>query len=586
MPAKIKKLSADEQKYAEVANAVGKMAMIGWKKVFGLRIGIIKSTEEITSACIEQAGNFIQKGMLLQPKQWEMAAAARLADYRCPECERLHAAGQMIKKKCPDCGPRYVGVGGARGGGKSQWMIAQVCLDDCQRFKGLSVLYVRKSAKTLRAQMASLLRKTIPTPSDYNFREQVGVVEFNSGSKITIRHFKDESEIDNFLGEEYDVIAYEELTTLSHEKFKNLNSCLRTSKQGWRPRVYASWNWGGIGHLWVKNFFYDPFLKKQETETKYILTLVTDNKHNDPEYIGLLDSFVGWKYQSWRLGNPDIVSGNFFSHYREDVHVYPCDCPNCKSEGTFVKSFGIVKCGQCDTEFNARTFEDKDAVRWFGSMDYGSSHPNCFHLFAENFEGNVFTVGEVWTVDTGISENAESFKDLLRLHNLDIGDLDFIFSGQDVERSDRKTKDDGSTIKTEYQENGITLTPIHINRVNAFSQMQERLGDVERGKMPTWFIHRSCTNLRTQIQTAQYNEKKPNDILKQNADRETGEGGDDALESGRNGIVGAYSNLLQDAKPVQMGSFKGLSQQIENGGYIDVDVIIAESETADLARRS
>jgi len=585
MPPKIKKLSADEQKYIEVANAVGKMALDGWKAIFGNKIGAIRSAEHLQSACIEQAENFIQKGMVLQPKQWQMAAAARLADYRCPKCEELHATGQMIAKKCPDCGPRYIGVGGARGGGKSQWMISQVCLDDCQRFKGLSVLYVRKSAKTLRAQMSSLLRKTLKVPADYNFREQVGVVEFPNGSQITIRHFKDESEIDNFLGEEYDVIAYEELTTLSEEKFKNLNSCLRTSKPGWRPRVYASWNWGGIGHAWVKRFFYDPFLKKQETDSKYILTLVTDNRHNDPEYIGQLDSYVGWKYQSWRLGNPDIVSGNFFTHYREDVHVYPCDCPNCKSEATFIKKFGQIKCAACEHEFNGTTFQDADAQRWFGSMDYGSSHPNCFHLFAENFEGNVFTVGELWTLDTGISENSESFRDMLRLHNLEVGDLDFIFAGQDILKTDRKTKDDGSTIATEYQENGITLTPIHINRVNAFSQMQERLGDVERGKFPTWFIHKSCTNLRTQIQTAQYDDKKPNDILKQNADRETGEGGDDALESARNGIVGAYSNLLTDCKPVQMGSWKGMSHQIEQGGYIDVDAIIAESEAAELARR-
>lgn len=535
----------------------------------------------------DQMVNFFKAAWKAQPKQMEMSAAARSCDVRCPACTELHAAGQPIQRDCQDCGPQYIGVGGARSGGKSAWMIAQVCLDDCQRFPGLGFLYVRKSAKTLRAQMRKLLQKTCPAGS-YNYREQVGEINFTNGSMITIRHFKDESEIENFLGEEYDGIAYEELTTLSQDKFENLNTCRRTSKPGWRPRVYASWNWGGIGHLWVKRFFYDPFLHQTQTKTRYILALVHDNKHVDPENVGQLQDLAGWKYQSWYLGNPDLAAGNFFSHYREDVHVYPCDCIQCKSEVTYVKSRGVVQCAnpkiKCDASFPAITFEDRDCVRWFGSMDYGSSMPNCFHLHGEDREGNCFTVGEVHTVDQSISQNAEDFKDLCRLHNLEISDLEFVASGEDVFREDRKTREDGSTILTEYRENGIELTPIHIDRVNAFSQMQQRIGDAERGLKPTWFIHRSCGNLRSQVQTAQYDPKKPNDILKQNADKETGEGGSDALESARNGLVAAYNMALVTAKPIQFGSWKGLSAPVREIGYNETDAVISEMESANEAR--
>ena len=535
---------------------------------------------------VDQIQNFATSGMWLQPKQLEMAAAARACDYRCPECTAKIAAGQRPAKDCAKCGPRAVGVGGARGGGKSAWMIAQVCLDDCMRYPGLSVLYVRKSAKTLRAQMAKLLRKTIPKHIEYNYREWAGEVVFKkTGSVITIRHFKDESEIDNFLGEEYDVIGYEELTTLSNDKFTNLNTCLRTSKAGWRPRIYASWNWGGIGHAWVKEFFYDPWKRRRETVTRYILALVQDNKHIDPEYQSGLEDLVGWKYQSWFLGNPDLAAGNFFSHYREDVHVYPCDCPHCKSEQTYVLKKGVVRCAKCNEEFNATTFQDADAARWFGAMDYGSSMPNCFHLFAENETGDCFVVGEVHTVDEGISANAESFKDLCRMHNIDVGDLEFIASGEDVAKGDRKSQDDGSTILTEYRENGIELTPVHITRVDAWSQMQERLGDAERGRRPTLFIHKSCANLRTQIQTAQYDPKKPNDILKQNADKETGEGGSDALECARNGIVHAYNSVLKSCAAVQTGGFKAVGESISSGQITDVSEIIAAAEAEELARR-
>ena len=539
----------------------------------------------VAAGCpLDQWKNFSRAAMWLQPKQLQMAAAARACDYRCPECSALAEKGEPIISGCPACGPRFIGVGGARGGGKSAWMAAQVMLDDCQRFPGLKFLYVRKSGKSLRQQIRDLLKKTIPEEmlKSVNYREQVGEIYFPNGSFIIVGHFKDESEIDNYLGQEYDGIAYEELTTLSKDKFVNLNTCLRTSKPGWRPRVYASWNWGGGGHVWVKKFFYDPWFEKREIDTRYILALVQDNKHNNPEYLNVLMDLAGWKYQSWYLGDPNLAAGNFFSHYREDVHVYPCACPDCKSEATFVDGRGIVGCSKCGIRFNGTTFQDDDAVRWFGSMDYGSSHPNCFHLHAENNEGECFTVAESHTTDMGISECAEAFKDICRLHNLDVTDLDGIFSGQDVLKTDRKTKEDGSTIATEYQENGIILTPIHINRVNAFSQMQERVGDPDRGKRPSWFIHRSCVNLRTQVQTAQCDPKKPNDILKCDADRETAEGGDDALESGRNGIVGAYNSLLTEVKPVKMGNYQSPSEAAKEPEFMDVEAVIMESEKLDL----
>lgn len=480
----------------------------------------------------EQINNFLKQNVWLERKQLEMASAARACDVRCQTCTELYESGKPIVKDCPNCGPRMIGVGGARGGGKSQWMVAQVAVDDCQRFPGLSVLYVRKSAKTLRAQMRKLLSKTIKD-GNYNYREQVGEVIFPNGSMITIRHFKDESEIDNFLGEEYDLIAYEELTTLSADKFSNLNSCLRTSKKGWRPRVYASWNWGGIGHSWVMQTFYTPWEENRQIATRYILALATDNSHNNPEYINDLQNFVGWKYQSWFLGNPHFSAGNFFANFRENVHVFPNEITHP---------------------------DEKEIIRWFGSMDYGSSMPNCFHLHGEDKEGDCYTFDEVHTTGDTISENSEAFRDCLRLHHLEPADLEFIASGHDVLKSDRETTKDGSTVQSEYQENGITLTMCYINRVEAFSQMQERLGNPDRGIKPTWFISRRCPNLIEQVRNAQCDLKKPNDIIKQNADRETGEGGSDALESARNGIVMAYNSNLTDAKPVQMGNYQSTTR--------------------------
>jgi len=84
-----------------------------------------------------------------------------------------------------------------------------------------------------------------------------------------------------------------------------------------------------------------------------------------------------------------------------------------------------------------------------------------------------------------------------------------------------------------------------------------------------------------QIQVAQCDPKKPNDILKMNADGETGEGGDDLLESFRNMVVMAYSSLITSAKPVQMGNYQSLSSKNPDEDFIDVEAVIQESEAAD-----
>lgn len=447
---------------------------------------------------VDQLENLTKSCWMGQPKQLEMSAAARKCDHRCQSCSELYRQGKDVPKRCRDCGPMAIGVGGARGGGKSAWLAAQVWLDDCQRFPGLKFLYLRKSAKALREQIRDLLRKTC-LPGSYNYREQVGEVHFPNGSFVIIGHFKDESEIDNYLGQEYDGMAIEELTTLTWDKFDNLTSCLRTSKPNWRPRLYAAWNWGGIGHHWVKALFYQPWLNKDEVETRYILATVHDNRFNNPEYINKLKSYQGWKYKSWYEGNPDFQAGQFFTNWSPEIHVFPNES---------------VK------------FDREKITRWFGSMDYGFTHPNCFHLHGEDDEGNIFTLGECHHMETLIQDHAENFKDLLRINHLVIEDLEFVAAGHDCFKVDK----DGSTVATEYVTCGIMLIRVQIDRVNAWSQMQERLGDASRGIRPTWFIHKSCHNLIVQIPVAQSDPKKPGDILKMNADAETGEGGDDALD--------------------------------------------------------
>ncbi|MDE2106129.1 MAG: hypothetical protein KGL39_53395, partial [Patescibacteria group bacterium] len=266
----------------------------------------------------------------------------------------------------------------------------------------------------------------------------------------------------------------------------------------------------------------------------------------------------GWKYQSWYLGNPHFVAGNFFANFREDVHSFP------------------------NSHVNPG---DREIIRWFGSMDYGAAMPNCFHLHGEDSYGDCYTFEEVHTMGLTIAENSAEIKDAIALHNLMPGDLEFVAVGHDVLKTDRQSNKDGSTVFTEYGENGIELTAVKVDRASAWSQMLERLGNPDKGIRPTWYIHKKCHHLLEQVKTAQVDEKKPDDIVKQNADRETGDGGSDALEGARNGLVLAYSGGLENARAIQMGSFQSAYQQPKEQEYIDVDAEILECERLDREKR-
>src|SRR5436190_15748387 len=192
----------------------------------------------------EQVRRFIAAKVFLQQRQLLASAAARLCD--------------------EPGGPTAVGYGGARGGGKSYWLLAQMGGDDCQRVAGLKCLLLRKVGKANLEQFEDLRRRLFGN-LDHDFSAFRGVLKFANGSRILAGHFQSEKDIDAYLGLEYDVIGIEEATTLTSRKHQDISTCCRTSKPNWRPRIYSTTNPGGIGHAWYRKKFVIPFLQGKES---------------------------------------------------------------------------------------------------------------------------------------------------------------------------------------------------------------------------------------------------------------------------------------------------------------------------------
>src|SRR5687767_12179020 len=185
----------------------------------------------------DQMLNFASVGIILQERQLLASAVARQCDHKE--------------------GPSMLGYGGARCGGKSHWLIAQMGGDDCQRYPGLKCLLLRKVGKS-NVESFGDLRRRIFRKLPHFFSVSNKELTFANGSVIRCGHYLHESDIDSYLGLEYDVIGVEEATTLTHRKFLDISTCCRTSKPNWRPRIYTTTNPGGVGHAWYKKLFIDP----------------------------------------------------------------------------------------------------------------------------------------------------------------------------------------------------------------------------------------------------------------------------------------------------------------------------------------
>ena len=438
---------------------------------------------------LDQALNFIKARVILQPTQLLASAASRLSDRAD--------------------GPSAIAYGGARGGGKSHWMLAQMGADDCQRLPNLKCLLLRKVGKSNTEHLEDLRRRVF-RHLKHEFSSSRGILTFPNGSRIVTGHYQNENDIDSYLGLEYDVIGIEEATTLTRRKHDDIRTCLRSSKTGWRPRMYQTTNPGGVGHAWFRSLFIIPHQTKTETDTRFIPARCSDNRFNNPGYQKTLDALSGWQKRAWRDGDWDIAAGQYFTNFRRDIHV--------RSD-----------------------IDDSLAREWFASLDYGYTHYTVFQLGFTDGDGNLYVVDEHAARQWLPERHANAIKQILARHTrtevrgfraftrtLELRELNGIAAGADV----FSRQSDGRTIAQQYRDLNVRLSPANTDRVNGWAEILKRLGDPDGEIPPTLFIHERCRHLIECLPTLQHDPNRPEDVLKVDADEE-GVGGDDPADAFR-----------------------------------------------------
>lgn len=435
----------------------------------------------------EQAERFIRALYMPQPKQLAIHAAARLCDH--------------------EGGPEYVGSGGTRGQAKSHAILAQVGIDDCQRVPGLKWLYLRKVQRKASEQLEDLVRKIL-TGVPYEFPQ--GDLRFPNGSRVVIGGFKDERDVDKYIGIEYDGLIVEDATTITKSKIDQILGSLRTSRNDWRPRAYFSFNPGGVGHAWAKRMFYDPWKAGRETNTRFIHVTMGDNKFINPGYERYLNSLTGWLRRAWRDGDFGISAGQYFVNFNSEAHV---------TEPVRIDLHGAT---------------------WWLAMDYGAVHWNMTYLLAQVGE-IIYVVDEHAARRQLIRENAEGIQAMLERNGSPW--IRSFVAGHDV-FAERGTE---LTIAEQYAQYGFILTPAKTDRINGAGRISELLGKPmpETGEEridPRLYIFNRCTKLTECLPQMQHDPARGEDVLKIDCDPDTGEGGDDPYDALRYGVMEASGN--------------------------------------------
>lgn len=440
----------------------------------------------------DQIARFEGAGIILQPKQLEFAAWAR----------RLDTAEHIEDEQ----GTPELGFGGAKGPGKSFVSFAQAAVDDCQRYPGLKFLYLRKTGKRAMEQIEDLVGSVLATPPHTYTR---GRVRFPNGSQIIIGHFNTEKEAMNYAGLEYDGILIEESTTLTEKARRAIRQSARTSKVGWRPRLYHTTNPLGVGHADFKKRFIDHERKYAGIENrtrKFIFARVDDNQFVDPDYRGNLEELHGAEKRAYLDGDWDVSAGAYFDQWQYEVNtVEPFDPPMSWS--------------------------------FWLSMDYGLNHWNVIQLHAKSGDGIRYTFAELAHRKYYPAEIAADLQAKLARYGIARHRIERFVVGTDVFA---KTGAAEKSIAEQYAGLGFRMTAAKTgpgSRVAGAHHLMKLLGNPERDIAPQWFITRNCERLINTLPMLERDPNRPEDVLKVDIS-DDGSGGDDDYDAARHGLYG------------------------------------------------
>lgn len=386
--------------------------------------------------------------------------------------------------------------GGARGGGKSDYLLGDFLSDIHLGDKWRGIMF-RKTYNELE-ELQIRAREIFPDTGAVYKSAASAEFQFSNcwywpgGATLKMRYLEHERDADGYQGHQYTWIGFDELTNhATPYGYNKLKACLRNS-HGIHGRIRSGGNPGGKGHIWVKARFIDvapPYMPYDDPETGltrvFIPSKVTDNKYlrDNKQYIALLKSSGSVELvKAWLEGDWDVVAGAFFDCWNRDKHV--------------IQPFTIPK----------------DWVR-FRSFDWGSARPFSVGWWAiadgdERLPRGAIVRYREWygasEPNIGLKLTAEEVaQGIMRRDNSE----KFAYSVADP--SCWKV-DGGPSIAERMLKVGVLWRRADNQRINGWDQMRQRF--IGMDDEPMIYCFNTCTDSIRTIPLLQHDENKPEDI--------------------------------------------------------------------------
>ena len=388
---------------------------------------------------------------------------------------------------------RYVGYGGARGGGKS-WFVRWKGTLLCLRYPGIKVLITRRTYRELYNNHIAPLQQMLHGIARYSKTDKI--FYFPNGSTITFGYCDSDGDLGQYQGAEFDVWFADEAGQFQESWLTMIDACVRGTN-GFPKRTYYTLNPGGPSHGYFKRLFIDRRYTEEEHPEDYafIQALVQDNAAlmaTQPEYLRSLEKLPPKIREAWLNGSWDVYEGQFFEDF--------VDRPEHYQDRTWTHVID--------------PFEIPEDWKIYRSFDWGYAKPFSCGWWAVNPDGVAFRILEFYGCTKVPNEGLKwsppqvfaKIHEIEQEHRWLKGKN--IIGIADPAIWDAET---GESIADVAAQNQVFFSPGDHKRIPGWMQVHYRLAFDDNG-LPMMYVFRNCKAFIRTMPVLMYDDHKPEDL--------------------------------------------------------------------------
>ena len=405
-----------------------------------------------------------------------------------------------------DATTRYVGYGGARGGGKS-WFVRWKAVLLCLRYQGIKILITRRTYKELYNNHIFPLKQMLGGIARYNNTEKMFF--FPNGSTISFGYCSADGDLGQYQGAEYDIWFADEAGQFQEEWLVAIDACVRGTNS-FPKRTYYTLNPGGPSHQYFKRIFVDRHFTGDEHPEDYtfIQALVTDNlalMQSQPEYIRSLEKLPPKLREAWLHGRWDVYEGQFFEDFRAEPDLDLCTRAGITPEEAR---------RQHRYTHVIDPFEIPADWKIYRSFDWGYARPFSCAWWAVSYDGVIYRILELYGCTDTPNEGVRWTPDKVfsEIHRIE-GEHPWLKGRRINGIADPAIWDaqTGESIADTAQKHRVYFQPGDHKRIPGWMQVHYRLAFDDNG-FAMMYIFSNCKGFVRTIPKLMYDKNKPEDL--------------------------------------------------------------------------